>query len=132
MELNITHMVNEHLEAYSNSVAKSGLEDIGRVTWSNALECDLNFVTSENRDDLRDHIREFGAWSTEEIDAWTDNELNALVVQFISGDLQEYLDFKSRSAKEFDEWNENCGGRIYECDIKDHSEFGELFYYIGI
>lgn len=131
MELDITCMLEEDLMGYSASRAELG-EDVGRYTWNNAINSDVSFVTEDNIEEIKDYIREFGAWDKEEIDSWDINTTNALVIQFVSDDLRQYLDAKEGTEAEFAEWNENCGGRVYECDIDDHSEFGKLFYYIGI
>lgn len=124
MELDITAMVSDDVDLmdYSASIAEIGA-NAGPETWNNALNAEINFVNDENRDELKDYIREFGAWKDSEIDAWNDTELNALVLQLISGDLREYLHFKD--SDEFEEWQENNGGRIFEAE-------GKFYYYIGI
>ena len=65
-------------------------EFAGEITWNNALNTEHVLLTSdEERDDFRDYVRGFGAWSDEEIASWSDTELNALCVQFIAGDMRE-------------------------------------------
>ena len=131
MELDITCMLSEDLYSYSNSIANTGLENIGQITWNNALESEVSLVNDDNVEEIKDYIKTFGAWEREEIDGWSINETNALVIQLVSGDLQEYLWAKSLEESEYQEWERDCGGRIYECDIDGHAEFGRLFYYIG-
>jgi hypothetical protein len=125
MELDITHLTdqdNVDLMDYSASIAEIG-DKAGRETWNNALNTEHMLITKDQMEDVKDYIRDFGAWEDEEIDAWDLKETNALLLQFIAGDLREYLEAKE--SDDFDRWNENCGGRIYEDDK------GTLYYYVG-
>ena len=132
MELDITCMLDERLKDYSDSIANSGLRNIAKVTWNNALKSDISFVTNESIKEVREYLSTFGAWSLQELNEFTLNEVNALVIQLVSGDLQEYLEAKQGSKQEFEEWEERFGGRVYECDVEDYELYGNLFYYLGI
>lgn len=57
--------------------------DAGGITWRNclALATDHPLVTDENRQDIRDHFASYGAWEREEIEAWDDTALSAMVWQ---------------------------------------------------
>lgn len=124
MDLNITHLVKLELRQFSASRMELG-EDAGSITWNNAMESGLVFVsTEEEKQEARDYIRSFGAWDTAEIEAWNDTELNALILQFITGDLREYLDAKKCGRTEFKKWQENCGGSIYQ-------NGQNYYYYLG-
>ncbi len=93
MELDITALVasfGDSPERFSNSVARSGMDNIGAITWRNACAVDVMLVNDETRSELEDHFRGYGAWSREELSDMSDVELNALLVQFVSGDYQEY------------------------------------------
>ena len=75
---------------YSASVAEVG-QDAGPSTWRAAMDDapDYNLLdTDDKRDVWRKYVKGFGAWSDEEIAAWSDTELNALLMQFISGDIR--------------------------------------------
>jgi hypothetical protein len=123
MELNITRLVNVDLMNYSASIAEIG-DDAGKVTWNNALESEIILVfTPEQIAEAKDYFRDFGAWEDEEIDGWSAQETNALVLQFVAGDLREYLEAKA--GDDFEQWNENHGGRIFE------TEDGQYWYYLG-
>lgn len=91
MEINITRFYNEAAPMdYSASVAEIG-RNAGNDTWQAAVEDspDYNMLdTDDKRDAFRQHVRSFGAWSDEEIAAWTDIELNALFIQLVSGDMR--------------------------------------------
>ena len=124
MELEISHLLDLDLTDFSASAMELG-ENAGQITWSNACDSGLIFVsTDEEKQAARDYIKDFGAWSDEEINSWSDIELNALILQFISGHLREYLDAKE--GPDFDRWQENNGGNIFE------TEDGKLYYYLGI
>jgi sulfatase maturation enzyme AslB (radical SAM superfamily) len=126
MEIDITCLAEHRLENYSDSIANSGLQNIGQITWNNALDCKESFVTKDNREEFEDYIKEFGAWDIEEIKAWSDNELNALCVQFFASALKDYLEAKDSGEEEFQKWQENFGGSVYE------SKDNKFYYYVGM
>jgi hypothetical protein len=94
MELNITAFVlanADNMERFSDSIANSGLQNIGQVTWRNAMAAmqdESSWLCSE-LSELVDHFAEYGAWEREELEAMSGQELNALLVQFVAGDYQE-------------------------------------------
>ena len=76
---------------FSASAAERG-QNAGPETWANAMReaaASPLLTTEDQLDALRDHVRGFGAWSAEEIAAWSADECNALFVQLISGDMRE-------------------------------------------
>lgn len=50
------------------------------------------------RDRARDYLQGFGAWSPEEVAAWSDAELNALITQDIAAAIREMEHFDSDEA----------------------------------
>ena len=75
----------------SGSVAELGSR-AGEITWSAscAASADLMILNSEEkRDAFRAWVESSGGWSADEIARWSDVELNALLLQWISGDLRE-------------------------------------------
>ena len=93
MEINITRFFEEACpKDYSASVAEIG-SNAGADTWSAACEDSADFMmldTDEKREAFKDYVRGFGAWTDEEINAWSTIELNALFIQFVSGDIREH------------------------------------------
>jgi hypothetical protein len=88
-EIDVSFLLTEDAGQFSASRMELG-EDAGRITWRNALNsADLISLTPEEILEAKDHIREYGAWSDEEIDSWTDEETKALIVQFAAGDYRE-------------------------------------------
>ncbi len=92
MELNITEFYNNTCPRdYFASVAEIGAS-AGPDTWRAACEDSPDYMILDTDDKLqamREHVRGFGAWSDEEIAAWSDVELNALLIQMIAGDIRE-------------------------------------------
>ena len=88
MEIDITAFFeNADPFEFSHSRANAGPQ-----TWANAKEEAQRsplLTTPEQLDALRSYVREFGAWSEEEIAAWGPIECNALFIQLISGDMRE-------------------------------------------
>lgn len=131
MELNITKFYNETAPMdYSASVAEIG-NNAGADTWRAACEDSSTYMilnTDDKRKAMRDYVRGFGAWTDEEIDAWTDIELNALLLQMISGDIRESVLDDDRSAwPEYYELAEQgtVSGNLFRADD------GQIYYTIG-
>ena len=93
-EIKITDFVNNaDTRVYSNSIANSGMQDIGKVTWNNAKKSEFSFINKSNKQDCIDFFKEYGAW--DDLDKWPIKELNALFIQMVSGDLNEMDAFDS-------------------------------------
>lgn len=132
MELDITDFFNSCVpRQYSASVAELG-NDAGPITWQNALdrsEEDNLLDTEEKREAFKAYVRGFVAWDDEEIAAWSHEELNALLIQFISGGMRED---GLHANMEDEEWNaldpENSIGRIYGGPL---TVDGRVYFYMG-
>lgn len=131
MELDITAFFNAAAPIdYSASVAEIGA-NAGPDTWRAACDDSADYPildTEDKRDAFREFVRSSGGWTNEEIAAWSDLELNALCIQWISGDMREDgLSAETSLA----EWME------YETDdSKLHrifrAEDGRVYFYVGI
>jgi hypothetical protein len=119
MEIDITEFFNS-AEPYefSASCAERG-PNAGPETWRNALEEGARtplLTTPDQLDALRDHVRGYGAWEREEIDAWSPTECNALFIQLISGDIREAridgLRVEDVDLIEYEKFCENNGGSL--------------------
>jgi hypothetical protein len=106
-EIDITSFYNkakrnlEFLYNFSDSEARSGNPNVGKLTWENAKkQTKFIFVTAENAELFRDFFLEFGAWEREELEDI--NELNALFTQNLSADIKERLDYKTWKSYEKD------------------------------
>lgn len=90
-EIKVTHLVREvDCSEFFASVFERG-ENVGPETWANALEAakEAPLLKGKEFDEARDWLRGFGAWDEEELRLKTDDEIGALVLQFIAGDIRE-------------------------------------------
>ncbi len=136
MELNITLLFADESAFVpfdlSNNRATLG-DNAGQLTWNASRECAEEITlldTDGKRAEFRDYVKSFGAWSEEEIAAWNDNELNALLLQMIAGDVREAFD-----DAEFSEWDwadyqkraelGSISGNLFKTDD------GQVYFYVG-
>lgn len=130
MELDITTFVMQAAPMdYSASVAEIGA-NAGQDTWNAACDDSEDYPILDN-DDKREAFRRFvrssGGWTADEIVAWPDNELNALCLQWIAGDMREAgieADWTPAQWAEY-EVNENIPHNIYR------GIDGKVYFYIG-
>lgn len=136
MELNITEVFNAIAPRdYSASVAEIGA-NAGADTWRAAVEDSPGHMllgTEEKREAFKGHIRGFGAWSDEEVAAWSDVELNALFLQMIAGDMREAGLHAGMAADEWAAYQEaakagQVPGNIFGGPLSTN---GEIYYYLG-
>lgn len=133
MEINITRFFHDaDPSEYSASIAETGLKDIGKRTWNAAKETGAEtplLTTPEEIAALRLYVKDFGAWSEEEIAAWDDAECNALFIQLVSGDMRD-ADLGKGEELTADDWaayeerahKGQCAGNIFRADN------GEIYY----
>ena len=128
MELDLTDFVaNAAPSDYSASAAELG-QDAARITWNHAVQDSEQFTfldTDDKRETFRSYVRGFGAWTEEEIAAWSDVELNALCIQFISGELRERGLFDTWTEYEAASERGQVSGRLF------HGADGHTYIYIG-
>jgi hypothetical protein len=128
MEIDVTPILSENCRMLSASRAELG-ENAGRITWNNCLKLAkrLPLVTNENRDEIRKHFGEYGAWEREEIAAWSDVELSALIWQEAAADMRHFQEHCNFDVSVYEEHCESgkVSGRL---SIGEKS----AFIYIGI
>lgn len=94
MEINVTNIVqyNGYLGPLTGSVFELG-ENAARLTWGNSLEYakrnEHALKTEEQLQAARDHFRSYGAWSEEEVNVWSPDELNALIAQEVQSSMRD-------------------------------------------
>ncbi len=137
MEIDITAFVVDAIPCeFSASRAELG-NDAGKITWNNAKReaVESPLLPPDATRAFNDWIRGFGAWEPEEIESWGATERNALLIQYISGNLRE-LESLCPSEGNDDEndygidWdaardNDQVSGRIYRGDD------GRVYFYMG-
>jgi hypothetical protein len=130
MEVCITHFFTCAAPMdYSASIAEIG-NGAGAATWAAACEDSPDYMLLDDdakRYAFKTHIAGFGAWSPEEVAAWTEVELNALFMQLISGDMREADIGPESTADDWIAYEErahagNCGGNIFRATD------GEVYY----
>lgn len=121
---------------YSASVAEIGA-NAGPDTWRAACEDapDYPFLdTEEKREAFREFVKSSGGWTREEIAAWSDSELSALLLQWISGDVREMFPaYREASEITAEDWTAaealqrdgTAPGNIYRGDN------GRVYFYAG-
>ena len=92
MELNISSFfATVTPRELSSSVVESG-PCAGALSWSASCKASVHHTLLTNdaeREAFRAWVEASGGWTAEEIAAWSDPHLNALLLQWISGDLRE-------------------------------------------
>lgn len=118
MEINVTHMVDDadSMIDLSGSVMEHG-ENASKITWNNALDYGRNhplLTTDDERDDARNHFAAFGAWSRDDIAAWSDDELQAITCQDVAAAIREMNDISDDYAHYERLCEEGvCDGRLF-------------------
>jgi hypothetical protein len=136
MEINITRFFNAAaFRDYSASVAEIG-NNAGADTWSAACDDAPDYpellATDEAREAFRDYVQSWGAWERAEIDARSNAELSALMIQWISGDAREAFPHARTSADiSPDDWaryaeSDDSAGRLFRGDD------GSVYFYVGV
>lgn len=138
MEIDVTRFVTEaDPYDFSASILERG-PNAGRETWNEAKEAAADIypllVTEQELETARDWFGEFGAWEDdEERAAWSPAEINALLIQFISGDLREAESLANGDGPGGIDWNAyrelqeagTCSSYLFLADD------GRVFFYLG-
>lgn len=130
MEIDVTHMVkdSDSMIELSGSKMEHG-QDAGKITWNNSVSYAKDsplLKTEKERDAARAHFREYGAWSREEIAAWSEEHLQGMICQDVAAAIREmevandYTDYQ-RLCEEG-----TCSGRLYKGDD------GKWYFYLGL
>ena len=129
MEIDVTHMVEDcdEMPMLSGSRAELG-ENAGKLTWNNSIaygNAKPLLASDADREAAREHFAEYGAWSDEEIAAWSDADLQGLMVQEVAAAIREMEGYDSN--EEFEKACEEgqCSGRLGKGDN------GRWYFYVG-
>lgn len=128
MEIEITHLLEEDMFQFSHSAAEGG-QNAGRNTWHAALNGPRPLLqTPEQFQDARDYFRSTGGWDADECTAFTENEVEALLLQFIAGDIRE-AGADSLDEMDWEEYQADCeAGRVN--GNLSRTDDGRVFYSI--
>ena len=128
MDIDITEFFTKAAPMdYRASVAEIGAS-AGADTWRAACDDAPDWNMLDDDDDklaaMRGWIKSSGGWSDEPDRVWASEELNALFIQLVSGDMREAnLDCDEPDWAAYGA-DENAG-RIYRGDD------GQVYYYLG-
>jgi hypothetical protein len=134
MEIDITSLVNMDCFQLSHSTFEGG-QDAGQETWKTSLyqaEKTPLLDNPEKLEAMREFARSSGGWDAEEITNWTDQELNALFLQWIAGECRE-AGADSLNEIDWEDYRIECeagrlAGRLYRGNIPGHELYGRLFF----
>lgn len=131
MYIEITSLLELDCFPLSHSRAEGG-DNAGRNTW-NASKAQADKTplldTEEKLEAMRDFARSSGGWTREEIAAWSAEEINALFLQWVAGDVRE-AGADSLEEIEWQEYESQASkGRISSNLSK--GEDGRIYFYLG-
>lgn len=115
----------------SNNRATLG-DNAGELTWNASKEAAVAvrpplLDSPERIEAWKDFVQSSGGWTREEIDAWDDTELNALLLQWIAGDIREAFDDADLSEWDWEEYQKDSeAGRISSTLYR--TEDGRIFF----
>lgn len=135
MEIDVTDFVREaNHPSIIASVAELG-DHAGQITWKNAKqESHLHrFLSDDNRDEFCQWLQGFGAWDDDDIAGWSLPECNALLLQFIAGDVLELaalgVDLNA-PVIDVDAWETLTEDGVISGRLFPGSD-GRIYYYVG-
>jgi hypothetical protein len=126
-EIDITALVNDTaFDPWNLSNSRANLGDnAGTLTWnaSKAVARDTEPcpLPEASEDEFKDFVRSSGGWDDEEIAAWSHEELVALFVQWVAGDIQEAFGYNLD--EDFNTWD----WAQYEIDAEKGRVSSRLF-----
>ena len=138
MEIDITDFLKtECPRDYSASAFEIG-DDAGKCTWQAAVDNadPIRFLTSKDRRDVfRSFLKDSGGWSKDEIESFNVTDLEALMIQWIAGDLRnmfgrELMDFSELTDEQwFAAEQLQHDGQVSSNIFRGND--GRVYFYIG-
>jgi hypothetical protein len=116
MDINITSLLDEDLFPFAHSRMEGG-DNAGQNTWNAALKGPRPLLsTPEEIQAFKDWTKGFGAWDDEEREAWSDNETQALFLQFIASEVRTN-GVDALDEMDWEEYEEGCEARRYSSNL---------------
>jgi hypothetical protein len=135
-EIDITHLIgSDEFVPFDLSNNRATLSDnAGELTWQASVETAQSIVslipTAEHKEAFRDFVRSSGGWTRDEIEQWTDTELDALLLQWVAGDIREAFGDADPSDWDWAQYEEDArDGRISSALFC--TEDGRIFFSIS-
>ena len=126
MEMNVSNVVNGIRPMnYSASIMEIG-QDAGTITWSNAIDDSDHLIQGYDRAATIEHFADYGAWSSDELNASDDTELKAMLLQEIAAEMREHDITMFWDKEQWGEYmNSDNAGRLFMGDDE------QIYFYIG-
>ena len=126
MEMNVTNVVNGIRPMnYSASIMEIG-QDAGTITWSNAIDDSDHLIQDYDRAATIEHFADYGAWSSDELNASDDTELKAMLLQEIAAEMREHDITTFWDKEQWGEYmNSDNAGSLFMGDDE------QIYFYIG-
>lgn len=99
MEVDVTRIIRDYdMWDFAHSQSEGG-PTAGEDTWKAALAAaaKVRLVTAANADTIRRYFADFGAWSDQDLEAMSNRELSALLIQFIADRYREQERFVQKA-----------------------------------
>lgn len=135
MQIKITHLFAEDSAFVpfdlSNNQATLGA-DAARLTWNASKECAAAIApplldTDEKRSAFKEFVNQSGFSEADEMDTWPDNELQALCLQWIAGDVREAFGDSPVSEWDWADYQERSErGQVSSTLFRDNA--GEIYF----
>lgn len=128
MELDITEFFNGATPSdYSASVIEKG-PDAGPITWAAACAGPVILPDADAIEAARAFIRASGGWDDTEIAAMPDSEVNALIVQWIAGDMRDFG--SDAEGWDWEEYETGSAAGTYAGNLFRGTD-GRIYFYMG-
>jgi hypothetical protein len=115
---------------YSSSAAEIG-DNAGADTWQAACDDSNAYMmlsTIDMREDFRAWLKPFGAWTEEQIQAFTKIELNALFIQFVSSEMRECNLGRESSSEDWTRYQVRAEKGLVPSSIYRDEETGSVYF----
>ena len=138
MNIDITSLLEMDCFNLSHSAAEGG-QDAGRNTWnaSKAAAAEMRpplLDTDEKLEAMRVFAKSSGGWIREEIGEWSADEINALFLQWVAGDVRQCpaVEGGADSLEEIDwqEYEEQAQAGQIPSNLSKGDD-GKIWFYLG-
>lgn len=128
MELDVTHMVEDcdDMPMMSGSIAELGA-NAPKITWNNSVAYGAMhplLTTDDMKDEARAYFAGFGAWSREDIAAWSEAELQGIMCQDVAGAIREM-----EACESPEDYEKRCEAGT--CSGNLHRSADKWYFYVG-
>lgn len=139
MNIEITSLLELDCFNLSHSAAEGG-QDACRNTWnaSKAAAAEMRLPlldTEEKLDSMREFAKSSGGWTREEIAEWSAEEINALFLQWIAGDVRQCPAVETERADSLDkidwlQFEEKASAGQIPSNLSKGDD-GKIWFYLG-